>query len=62
MCNLLLHQNFLDLKVLKEPNLTIEDIDYSKTVNYKDIYKITFTLKSESGVNDIIGIRSFSTI
>jgi len=46
--------SFIDLEVVPEPNLKITGLDYSRDVNYKDTYKITFDLNSESEIKDVI--------
>ncbi len=46
---------FLDLNILKQPNLTIKNLNYPKTASYNDRYKITFSLvNSDSEAKNVL--------
>lgn len=45
---------FLNLNILKIPNLTINNLSYPKKANYNDKYKITFTLNADSEAKEVV--------
>lgn len=59
---------FLDMNIIKLPNLTIKNLNYPKKVNYNDYYKINYILSPDSeaknvkiklGKNEIFYFNSF---
>ena len=45
----------MDLNILKQPNLTIKNLNYPKTASYNDRYKITFSLvNSDSEAKNVL--------